>query len=98
VKTKSYKYVEVFNENTYLINDLKPGTYWVVAYPINAAKQITPGLEGGYTKAVACGLSVTCTDHSLVEVQVNPAKVTNNIDPGDWYAPTGSLPKDPTLP
>ena len=98
VKTKSYMYVEVFNQDTYLINDLKPGAYWVVAFPITQAKQITPGLEGGYTKAVACGLSVTCTDHSLVEVQVKPGEVTNNIDPGDWYAPTGSFPKDPTLP
>jgi len=98
VKTKSFQYVEVFNQDTYLINDLKPGTYWVVAFPITQAKQITPGLEGGYTKAVACGLSVDCTDHSLVEVQVKPAEVTNNIDPGDWYAPTGAFPKDPTLP
>ena len=98
VKTKSYQYVEVFNQNTYQINNLKPGTYWVIAYPITQAKQITPGLEGGYTKAVGCGLSVNCTDHSLVEVQVNPGEVTNNIDPGDWYAPTGSFPKDPTLP
>ena len=98
VKTKSYQYVEVFNQDTYLINDLKPGTYWVVAFPITQAKQITPGLEGGYTKAVACGLSVTCTDHSLVEVLVKPGEVTNNIDPADWYAPLGSFPKDPTLP
>jgi hypothetical protein len=98
VKTKSYMYVEVFNQDTYLINNLKPGTYWVVAFPITQAKQITPGLEGGYTKAVACGLSVTCTDHSLVEVQVKSGEVTNNIDPGDWYAALGSFPKDPTLP
>jgi hypothetical protein len=98
VKTRSYEYVEVFNQDTYLINNLKPGAYWVIAYPITQAKQITSGLGGGYTKAVACGLSVNCTDHTLVEVQVNPGEVTNNIDPGDWYAPTGSLPKDPTLP
>jgi hypothetical protein len=97
-KTKSYMYVEVFNQDTYLINNLKPGTYWVVAFPITQAKQISPGLEGGYTKAVACGLSVNCTDHSLVEVQVKPGEVTNNIDPGDWYAPLGAFPKDPTLP
>ncbi len=97
-KTKSYQYVEVFNQDTYLINDLKPGAYWVVAYPISEAKQITPGLEGGYTKAVACGLSVTCTDHTLVEVPVKPGEITKNIDPGDWYAATGSFPKDPTLP
>ncbi len=98
VKTKSYQYVEVFNQATYLINDLKPGTYWVVAYPITQAQPITPGLQGGYTKAVACGLSVDCTDHTLLEVQVKPGQVTNNIDPADWYAPTGSFPKDPTLP
>jgi hypothetical protein len=98
VKTKSYQFVEVFNQATYQINNLKPGTYWVIAYPITPAKQIPPGLEGGFTKAVACGLSVNCTDHTLVEVQVKPGQVTNHIDPGDWYAPTGSYPKDPTLP
>jgi hypothetical protein len=98
VKTKSYMYVEVFNQDTYLINNLKPGTYWVVAFPITQARQITPGLEGGYTKAVACGLSVNCTDHNLVEVQVKPGEVTNNIDPGDWFAPTGAFPKDPSIP
>jgi len=98
VKTKSYQYVEVFNQDSYQINNLKPGNYWVVAFPITQAKQITPGLEGGYTRAVACGLSVTCTDHTLVEVQVKPGETTANIDPGDWFAPTGAFPKDPTLP
>jgi len=98
VKTKSYQYVEVFNQDTYLINDLKPGNYWVIAYPISQAEQITPGLEGGYTRAVPCGLSSTCTDHTLVEVQVKPGEVTDKIDPGDWYAPAGMFPKDPTLP
>jgi len=98
VKTKSYQYVDVYNQDTYQINNLKPGTYWVVAIPITQAKQITPGLEGGYTKAVACGLNVNCTDHTLVEVVVKPGEITNNIDPGDWYAPTGFFPKDPTLP
>jgi len=97
-KTKSYQYVEVFNQPAYQINDLKPGDYWVVAYPISQQSQTTPGLEGGYTKAVTCGLSVTCTDHTLVEVQVKPGEITQNIDPGDWYAPAGSFPKDPTLP
>jgi hypothetical protein len=98
VKTKSYQYVEVFNQDTYQINDLKPGTYWIVAYRISEAAQIAPGLEGGYTKAVACGLSADCTDHALVEVPVKPGEVTHNIDPDDWYAPSGSFPKDPTLP
>ncbi len=97
-KTKSYQYVEVFNADTYQINNLKPGTYWVVAFPISTAQQITPGLEGGYSKAVPCGLSVNCTDHTLVEVVVKPGEITNHIDPGDWYAPTGFFPKDPTLP
>jgi len=98
VKTKSYQYVEVFNQDTYQINDLKPGSYWIVAYLISQNSQATPQVAGGYTKSVACGLSTACTDHSLVEVQVRPEEVTNNIDPGDWYAPPGSFPKDPTLP
>jgi hypothetical protein len=53
------------------------------------------GLAGGYTQAVPCGLSVNCTDHSLIPVQVNNGVVTQNINPGDWYAPEGSFPSYP---
>jgi hypothetical protein len=66
-----------------------PGQYHVVAYPLDAP------FGGGYTQAVPCGLSVNCTDHSLIAVTVSAGQETANINPGDWYAPESSFPADP---
>jgi hypothetical protein len=87
-----YYYI-VTNENTgnYQIDNLPPGNYNVVAYPMNS-----PGtFAGGYSQAVPCGLSVDCNDHSLIVVQVIGGQVTAGVNPGDWYAPEGSFPAYP---
>ncbi len=78
-------------QNTYSL-DLPVGKYHVVAYPIDA---VTPGLAGGFTQAVACGLTVACTDHTLVEVTVAANQTTTQVNPGDWYAPPGTFPPEP---
>lgn len=78
------------NQQSFTIDSVKPGTYVVVAYP-----QDMPGLAGGYTKAVACGLSVECTDHSLVSITVEAGKTTPAVEVKDWYAPEGTFPKRP---
>lgn len=78
------------NQATYVIEDLQPGIYHLVAYVSD------PNFAAGFSHAVPCGLSVDCTDHSLIEVIVNPGEETNNVDPGDWYAPDGTFPLDPT--
>lgn len=79
------------NDNTYQIDGLQPGSYYVVSYP-----QLE-GIEasGGYTPAVACGLRVECTDHGLIAVPVTAGQVTQNINPHDWYAPEGAFPDNP---
>ena len=46
------------NQQTFTIDALTPGVYVVVAYT-----EGDNGLTGGYTKAVACGLSVVQTTH-----------------------------------
>lgn len=88
------------NQTTYTIPELPAGTYHVVAYyfptdiPIgDTAPQI---LAAGYSQAVPCGLSIDCTDHSLINVQVVPGEFAQDINPGDWYAPDGTFPSDPT--
>ncbi len=86
------------NQSTYSI-ELPVGSYHVVAYPYDAANYTppaagTPVMAGGYTAAVACGLSVDCTDQSLVAVDV-VAGQTVTADPGDWYAPENSFPPMP---
>ncbi len=86
----NYRYVDTMeNQSTYQIRGLPPGLYHVVAYVMDGT------LAGGYTPAVACGLSVDCTDHSLIDVVVASGQDTPNIDPADWYAPEGSFPPMP---
>ena len=83
------------NQGTYSIN-VKPGTYLVFAYP-RGTEGSASGLGGGYTPAVACGLSVNCTDHSLIPVQVGAGQGITGIDVKDWYAPEGSFPTPPDI-
>jgi hypothetical protein len=69
------------------------GTYYVVSYVLESGG--TPGLAGGYSKAVPCGLQVGCDDHSLIPVTVAAGQTVTGIDPGDWYAPEGTFPAMP---
>jgi len=77
------------NQQTYAITNLPPGYYKVVAYARSA------NLAGGYSEFVKCGLKNECS-HILVVVYVTPGQTVSNIDPGDWYAPAGTFPQDPT--
>ncbi len=76
---------------------LPQGTYQVVAYALDENGR--PGsLAGGYTQAVPCGLTISCTDHTLITIPVVAGGATEGIDPGDWYATEGTFPPAPTLP
>ena len=60
---------------------------------------LRPQSDGwGYSQAVPCGLSVDCTDHSLIDVEVKAGKVTTGVDAFDWYIDLASSgwPVDPT--
>jgi hypothetical protein len=72
----------------YSVN-LPPGVYTAYAY--------AEGLEiaGSYSQAVLCGLSVDCTDHSLVPFEVGAGIPTDGIDICDWYGGEGSVPPPP---
>ena len=94
--TQQYVYVDtILNAATYQIDGLEPGFYWVTAYTIPNDDGAPSGLAGGYSQAVLCGLSVDCTDHSLIAVEVKPGMVTGNVDPGDWYAAEQSFLPNP---
>lgn len=91
VGTQNYQFVITnAGQNTFQINDLNPGTYNVIAYTVGGGG-FPIGLPGGYTKAVLCGLSVNCTDHTLIDVTVEAGKTASDIKPFDWYAPQGSF-------
>ena len=86
-----YQYIiTIENSSTYTIEDLPPGSYYVVAYPGGDSS-----LPGGYTQAVPCGLLASCTDHSLIPVTVTSDAETTGINPGDFYAPAGTFPPAP---
>jgi hypothetical protein len=75
----------------YTIGAIEPGTYVVLAYVEGSGD----GLAGAYTPAVACGLNVNCTDHSLIRVTVSGGQTASGIDVLDWYAPAGTFPRRP---
>ncbi len=70
---------------TYSI-ELPAGTY--VAYAWREGFE----LGGSYSEAVPCGLSVSCTDHSLIQFQVNAGSSVTGIDICDWYGQPGDIP------
>lgn len=68
VDTASVQFVSIrtaFNQLEYTIDGLEPGVYVVLAY-----LESVPDFAGGYTQAVPCGLTVACTDHTLIAVTV----------------------------
>jgi hypothetical protein len=78
------------NQTTFTLENIPTGTYLLVAYPQDSGE-----LVGGYTKAVACGLSVDCKDHNLLPVVVEAGKTVANVEIKDWYAPAGTFPAKP---
>jgi len=87
--TDTFSLNTVQNQTTYELANLPVGTYHVVAFTPDGA------LAGGYSRAVPCGLTAACTDHSLIDVSVNVGQATVDINPADWYAPVGSFPAIP---
>ena len=87
----NYRYVDTMQDQaTYQITGLAPGVYHVVAYIMGGER------AGGYTQMVPCGLSIDCTDHTLLDVTVQPGQDTPNIDPGDWYGDISNFPPYPS--
>jgi hypothetical protein len=78
---------------SYRFDNLPVGKYWLMAYRID-----NPSEAGAYSQFVPCGLSATCTDHSLIVVEVKESQETKDVNPSDWYAEPASWawPKDPT--
>jgi len=81
------------NQGTYELA-LPAGTYHVVAY-MGGAEADANSMAGGYSQMVPCGLSVDCSDHSLIDVIVQQGSVTYGVDPGDFYAQDGTFPPLP---
>ncbi len=90
--TQNYRFVITnAGQQEFQIDGLAPGTYHVIAYTVGGGG-FPQGLAGGYTNAVPCGLSTSCTDHTLLDVSVVAGKTTTGVNPADWYAPPGTFP------
>ncbi|MGH2583738.1 MAG: hypothetical protein ACRDJE_02355 [Dehalococcoidia bacterium] len=94
VEEPQSRYVRTeFNQLNFTIDGLEPGVYVVVAY-----LEEMPSFAGGYTEMVPCGLTVECTDHTLIPIAVGPGETVEGIAVRDWYAPPGTFPERPREP
>ncbi len=95
VGSQNYRYIITApGQDTYEIDGLAPGNYQVIAYTVGGAG-FPAGRAGGYTQAVPCGLGANCTDHSLINIEVEAGQTETGIVPDDWYAPRGTFPPFP---
>ena len=76
------------NQSTYALEGLQPGNYIAYAYRQDSAE-----LGGGYTYAVPCGLTVSCTNHELIKFEVTADETTSEVDICDWYG--AEIPEKP---
>jgi len=61
-----------------------PGRYFVFVW---TRTEKTLGRIGGlYSRAVPCGLNVSCADHRPIPVEVEPGRTVTHIDPCDFYS------------
>lgn len=85
------------DQQNYTITGVAPGTYHVVAYPLDI---VDPNVAGGYTQYAITQDSpnATCLDpdvHHLLPVTVGPGQSVDSIGPNDWCAPAGTFPPRP---
>ncbi len=83
------------NQKPFKFKDIPKGNYIAFAYTVQEvstdANNKSSIANGGYTKAVPCGLTVDCKDHSLLIFKVENGKTTKNIQICDWF---GAIMKD----
>lgn len=95
VFSDNYYYVDtILNQSTYTISDLPVGTYNVVAY----VREEGPDFSGGYSQFVVCGMTTSCNDHGLINVNVYAGSTVEDVDPIDFYAQADEAdwPENPT--
>jgi hypothetical protein len=96
-----YRVQSVTWQQHYTLLGVAPGDYFVLtttgflpgqSAASDARTEPVRRFGAAYTKAVPCGLSFECADHSLLPVHVSSGIGTSNIDPDDWYADPGTYP------
>jgi hypothetical protein len=91
VGSEGYFWIETTqNQTSYQLDNLPPGAYHVMAYPLNGSPVV-----GAYDQFYLCGMHQGCTDFSLVDIQVRAGVVTPNINIDNWV---GGLENYPPMP
>jgi len=95
----AYSVETVEQQSRFTLLGIAPGSYFVysVARPVALRGDCRSAFGAGYTRAVACGLDIHCTDHRPIAVKVAPGRATSGVDVVDWYSPAG-LPFPPAPP
>jgi hypothetical protein len=102
--SRFYTLETAFGQRTYTMLGVAPGDYFVFSITTNflpgqasssARSQSGYRFPAGYTKAVPCGLSIACSDHTPISVHVAGGATTSGVDPVDWYGPNDSFPLIP---
>ena len=90
---RGYYFVKtVDGKRSYIIRNLPPGTYHVIAYE-NGSNNV---LVGVYTRMVLCGYSPQqCKDHTLIDVTVRAGQTVTGINPNDYYINPKTVPAEP---
>ncbi len=82
-----------FCTNDHIITPDQPTTYQLEvpagSYEVYAYVESSPQVKAYYSEFVTCGLLASCPSHKRIEVAVQGGATLNNIDPGDWYVPSG---------
>ena len=88
VSGEIYEMPTLENQSTFEIS-VESGYYYAYAYLVSE-----PNMGGGYTNAVACGLTIECSDHTMLAVEVLPGMTSEDVKICDFYAPE-FLPPNP---
>ena len=73
-------------QSQWTILGIPPGQYYLYSAARHPNDHGLRHFAAGYTVAVACGLSVSCVDHSPVAVTVRSGSDTGDVEIFDWYS------------
>jgi len=76
--------IETTKNQTEYTLEVTPGSYYVYSMVLTNGGGYDD-YKAYYDEFVTCGMSVECTSHNPVVVNVNIGETVNNIDPKDWY-------------
>ena len=86
---KVYKLKTKENQRSFKFTNIPVGEYYCYSYTIDKILTDTRGIghkaSGGYTKAVPCGLTVDCKDHTLIKFKIDSNIGKDTINLCDFY-------------